>query len=84
MTSTSSALSAATPSAPTATRGPSAADVRVLNVVELDTPRPVYNLTVPGKPEYFANGVLVHNCDAARYAVAELDFAPRPRVRWLA
>jgi hypothetical protein len=23
---------------------------------------PVYNLTVAGQPEYFANGVLVHNC----------------------
>jgi hypothetical protein len=28
----------------------------------------VYNLTVAGTPEYFANGVLVHNClDALRY-----------------
>lgn len=24
---------------------------------------PVYNLKVDGEPEYFANGVLVHNCD---------------------
>lgn len=24
----------------------------------------VYNLKVQGSPEYFANGVLVHNCDA--------------------
>lgn len=30
---------------------------------------PVYNLTVAGTPEYFANGVLVHNCDALRYAL---------------
>ncbi len=30
---------------------------------------PVYNLTVEGVPEYFANGLLVHNCDALRYAV---------------
>jgi len=29
-----------------------------------------YNLTVDEKPEYFANGVLVHNCvDAVRYAL---------------
>ena len=28
---------------------------------------PVYNLTVSGVPEYFANGLLVHNCDATRY-----------------
>lgn len=29
----------------------------------------VYNLTVADAPEYYANGVLVHNCDALRYAV---------------
>ena len=23
---------------------------------------PVYNLTVEGTPEFFANGILVHNC----------------------
>jgi hypothetical protein len=28
----------------------------------------VWALRVSGKPEYFANGVLVHNCDAALYA----------------
>lgn len=27
----------------------------------------VYNLTVEDCPEYFANGILVHNCDVARY-----------------
>ena len=32
--------------------------------------QPVYNLTVDAVPEYFANGVLVHNCmDARRYGV---------------
>lgn len=30
---------------------------------------PVFNLTVEGDPEYYANGVLVHNCDQARYCV---------------
>lgn len=30
----------------------------------------VYNLTVLEQPEYYANGVLVHNClDASRYAL---------------
>jgi len=29
----------------------------------------VYNLTVAGPSEYFANGLLVHNCDALRYAL---------------
>lgn len=36
---------------------------------------PVYNLTVEGAPEYYANGILVHNCDALRYLVAFCDFA---------
>ncbi len=27
----------------------------------------VYNLTIDAVPEYFANGILVHNCDVARY-----------------
>lgn len=30
----------------------------------------VYNLEVEDNHEYFANGVLVHNCDAMRYALA--------------
>lgn len=30
----------------------------------------VYNLTVAEKPEFFANGILVHNCDCLRYMVA--------------
>jgi hypothetical protein len=29
---------------------------------------PVYNLKVEGVPEFFANGVLVHNCDALALA----------------
>lgn len=28
---------------------------------------PVFNLTVKDCPEFFANGILVHNCDAMRY-----------------
>ncbi len=31
---------------------------------------PVYNLTVEGEGEYFANGVLVHNCDVLAWGVA--------------
>lgn len=30
---------------------------------------PVYNLTVQDQHEYYANGVLTHNCDATRYMV---------------
>jgi len=32
----------------------------------------VYNLTVADAHEYFANGVLVHNCDALVWALTEL------------
>ena len=35
--------------------------------------RPVFNLTVADAAEYYANGVLVHNCDAMRYMVMHLD-----------
>lgn len=35
--------------------------------------QPVYNLTVEGEPEYFANGILVHNCDAMAMACILAD-----------
>lgn len=38
------------------------AAVRVAEISPLTEPVPVYNLTVAGTPEYYANGVLVHNC----------------------
>jgi hypothetical protein len=42
--------------------------------------RPVYNLQVAEVPEYFANGVLVHNC--TRYVLNELpDPLPGPEER---
>lgn len=37
----------------------------------------VYNLTVDGAEEYFANGVLVHNC---RYACMSRPWTRRPEV----
>lgn len=42
--------------------------VRVVALNREPVAQPVYNLTVSGQPEYYANGILVHNCDAARYA----------------
>lgn len=33
----------------------------------------VYDLTVENEHEYFANGLLVHNCDAVRYALYRED-----------
>lgn len=47
----------------------------MLSVRELKQRGAVYNLTIAGAPEYFANGILVHNCDALRYAIAYLDIA---------
>jgi hypothetical protein len=46
--------------------------VHVVAVFDTNERGRVYNLTVEGG-EYFANGVLVHNCDTLRYAVMYLD-----------
>ena len=40
------------------------------------SPRPVFNLSVEGEEEYFANGILVHNC---RYAVAGVLLDPEDK-----
>lgn len=45
----------------------------VLAVIEEWRQQPVFNLTVEGEHEYYANGVLVHNCDATRYLVWGID-----------
>jgi PBSX family phage terminase large subunit len=37
---------------------------------------PVYNISVEGVSEFYANGVLVSNCDALRYAVMSRPEAP--------
>jgi len=56
----------------TATKKP----VRVVAQAHLSRGRDVYNLEVEGTHEYFANGVLVHNCmDSARYALFSDDSA---------
>ena len=57
-------------SAATATPICGSAPVHVLRVTSMPGRVPVFNLTVEGKPEYYAAGVLVHNCmDATRYAL---------------
>jgi hypothetical protein len=58
-------------STPTLDRGP--APVFVVSVSEREPCDRVYNLTVDGPHEYYANGILVSNCDALRYFVAQLD-----------
>lgn len=65
------------PSTSTATALSDVAPVRVRSISAQATRRPVFNLSVDGPPEFFANGILVHNCDCLRYMVATLD-DPRP------
>ncbi len=48
-------------------------NVTVCQKVKLNGKRIVYNLTVDQNHEYFANGVLVSNCDALRYACMRLQ-----------
>jgi hypothetical protein len=54
--------------------------VRVLMVTRYSERMDVYNLEVEDQHEYFANGVLVHNCyDATRYALTQINPKPRPQ-----
>lgn len=58
-------------------------------------PVPVYCLTMDGPPEFFADGILAHNCaDALRYAImsqkrqeetaGKIFSRPAPRADWRA
>ena len=45
--------------------------VRVQTVSALKKPATVYDLAITGQNEFFANGILIHNClDAARYSLS--------------
>jgi hypothetical protein len=46
---------------------------QVVSIKAVNEPTDVYNLSVYLQPEYYANEILVHNCDAMRYAVAYVD-----------
>lgn len=77
-----SALSVAATTPPGSLGGPSSAAgpaVRVISVVAAGKAA-VYNLHVTGCHEFFANGILVHNCyDALRYALMSREpIAERP------
>lgn len=37
-------------------------NVVLISLVKHEKPKAVYNLSVENKPEYYANGILVHNC----------------------
>lgn len=69
-TSSGRATSAETRSARASTARPPIAGVRVVAVAAGQAAVPVFNLSVAADcPEYFAAGVLVHNCDAMRYDI---------------
>lgn len=61
-TSRGHAPGAEAPSPSTGTTQPATVPVRVASVVATGRRASVYNLSVAEQPEYFANGVLVHNC----------------------
>lgn len=46
--------------------------VAAASVTHLPTKLPVYNLTINGRGEYIANGILVHNTDSLRYALVRI------------
>lgn len=52
----------------------------VVSVCAEEQRQPVFNLAVAGCHEYFAAGVLMHNCDVLRYALMGTVAArPKPR-----
>lgn len=46
-----------------------AKQIGIHRISDTDNFEPVYNLEVEGMHEYFANGILVSNCDALRYSL---------------
>ena len=54
------------------------ARVHVLGIIDLNKRADVYNLTVDGPHEFFANGILVKNCDALRYLCVGLTRGHTP------
>lgn len=83
MTLRESALSVETRFGQTNTVKQNSVPVSVVRVRALKNTATVYNLTVDDVPEYYANGVLVHNCDAIRYGLSVIATQPRPNFRTL-
>jgi hypothetical protein len=79
MMSSGLANAAGSHSPATSTARHGSAPVYVLRVIELVDERPVYNLEVADEHEFFACGILVHNCiDSLRYVVAWLSGGDAP------
>lgn len=76
MTRTAPAMGAGTRSGSISTRRPAPAPVFVAGRYDAGK-ADVYNLTVEDESEFFANGVLVHNCDATRYLIMAIGTEPR-------
>ena len=51
---------------------------RVMTVVENQLQQPVYNLTIANNTEYFANGILVHNCLYLHHFSKHYRAVPKP------
>jgi hypothetical protein len=54
--------------------------VSLVGKLRCQEPKPVYDLTVENEHSFFANGVLVHNCDALQYACLFASGGMAPRV----
>lgn len=80
-TSIASARVAEQRSEPTSTAERNAAPVSVVSVSDSLAPQAVFNLTVAEQPEYFAGGVLVHNCDALRYVIVTTERKWRRQIK---
>ena len=79
-TRTGSALSAEPRSGSTSTPRPSVAQRNVRLVSGPTGREAVYSMTVEGEHEYFADGILVCNCDALRYSIAKFFMKGKGRV----
>lgn len=62
-------------------RGTETSTVTMTSVRATGKSVPVYNLCVRDIPVYFANGILVHNCDALAYIGLLLDEFVTPRIQ---
>lgn len=62
--------------------GPNIVPVRVVEMRDVNGLKTVYNLTVADAHEYFANGVLVANCDSVRYIISYLKGGKKEANLW--
>lgn len=83
MTYPDSARAAETNSLSTSTQEHKPVVGYVLTVKEHGIARRVYNLKVEGKPEFITQGLLVHNCDALRYALEPITGRFKKSLTWV-